>query len=314
MQPGDPLRPTDFLSLADLDRAALLELLAAAAGYKRARPHGPAAWLAGSHVALVMEKASTRTRVSFEVAVRELGGHVTILTTDGTQLGRGEPIEDTARVLDRFCHAIVFRTAGDDRLQRMAAAARGPVINALTDREHPCQIVADLLTTREHKGTLDVGYAWIGDGNNMAHSWLHAAGLLGLRLALACPPGHQPDPAIVAAARAGGATITLVERPEEAAAGADVVMTDVWASMGQEHEARARAAAFAGFLVDEALLAHAAADAIVLHCLPAHRGEEIAAAIIDGPRGAAIWDQAENRLHTSKAILERAFTGAARGP
>jgi ornithine carbamoyltransferase len=305
---------TDFLTLADLDRDALLALLDAAAGYKRARPHGPAEWLAGQHVALVMEKASTRTRVAFEVAVRELGGHATLLTTDGTQLGRGEPIEDTARVLDRFCHAIVFRTFGDERLQRLASAARAPVINALTDREHPCQIVADLLTVREHLGRLDVAYAWIGDGNNMAHSWLHAAGILGLRLALACPEGFQPDPAIVAAARAAGAIVELVTRPVEAATGADVVMTDVWASMGQEDEAKARAKAFAGYLVDEELLAVAAPGAIVLHCLPAHRGEEIAAAVIDGPRGRAIWDQAENRLHTHKAILERAFTGGARGP
>ena len=309
-----PPGPTDFLTLGDLDREALLGLLDAAAGYKRARPHGPTAWLAGLHVALVMEKASTRTRVAFEVAIRELGGHATLLTTDGTQLGRGEPIEDTARVLDRFCHAIVFRTAGDERLQRMAAAARGPVINALTDREHPCQIVADLLTVREHKGALDLAYAWIGDGNNMAHSWLHAAGILGLRLTLACPEGFRPDPDIVARARAAGATVAIVDRPDQAAAGADVVMTDVWASMGQEHEARARAAAFDGYLVDEALLAGAAPDAIVLHCLPAHRGEEIAAEIIDGPRGVAIWDQAENRLHTHKAILERALTGGARGP
>ena len=305
---------TDFLTLADLDRDALVALLDAAAGYKRARPHGPADWLAGRHVALVMEKASTRTRVAFEVAIRELGGHATLLTTDGSQLGRGEPIEDTARVLDRFCHGIVLRTAGDDRLARMAAAAKAPVINALTDREHPCQIVADLLTVREHKGTVDVAYAWIGDGNNMAHSWLHAAGILKLRLALACPPGHQPDPDIVAAARAAGAVIELVTRPSDAATGADVVMTDVWASMGQEHEARARAAAFVGYLVDEELLGVAAPDAIVLHCLPAHRGEEISAGVMDGPRGRAIWDQAENRLHTHKAILERAFTGAARGP
>ncbi len=305
---------TDLLSLADLDRAGLRALLDASAAYKAARPHGPAAWLAGKHVALVMEKASTRTRVAFEVAVRELGGHTTVLTADGTQLGRGEPIEDTARVLDRFCHAIVFRTFGDDRLRRMAAAAASPVINALTDREHPCQIVADLLTVREHLHSVDVAYAWIGDGNNMAHAWLYAAGLLGLRLTLACPDGHHPDPAIVAAAQAAGATLTIVARPEDAVAGADVVMTDVWASMGQEHEAKARAAAFAGYLIDEPLLARAAAGAIVLHCLPAHRGEENAAAVIDGPRGRAIWDQAENRLHTHKAILEHALTGGARGP
>lgn len=312
--PHEPaLAPTDFLSLADLDRPALLELLAAAARYKH-RPHRPTLWMAGKTVALVMEKASTRTRVGFEIAIRELGGFATLLTVDSTQLGRGEPIEDTARVLDRWCHAIVYRTAGHDRLERMAAHARNPVVNALTDREHPCQIVADLLTVQEHKGRLDVGYAWIGDGNNMACSWLHAAGLLGLRLTLACPDGHRPEPAVVEAARAAGATVEVVADPIAAARAADVVMTDVWASMGQEHEAKARAARFAGYCVDRELLGHAAPGAIVLHCLPAHRGEEIAADVIDGEAGRAIWDQAENRLHTHKAILERALTGAARGP
>jgi ornithine carbamoyltransferase len=182
-----------------------------------------------------MEKASTRTRVSFEVAVRELGGHATILTSDGTQLGRGEPIEDTARVLSRYAHAIVFRTFGAERLMRMVGAASVPVVNALTDREHPCQIVADLLTIRERRGGLDgVKVAWIGDGNNMAVSWLHAAGMLGLELRLACPIGYRPPPHDVTDAQEQGATVTVTDDPRVAAEGADVVMTDVWASMGQE--------------------------------------------------------------------------------
>ena len=292
----------DFLSLDGLPAATLTALLDASAAYKRHRPHAPAPWLAGKTVAVVLEKASTRTRVGFEVAINELGGHPIVLTSSGSQLGRGEPIQDTARVLDRMVHAIVFRTFGDDRLRAMAEVARAPVINALTDLEHPCQIVADLLTIREHLGTVDVKVAWVGDGNNMAVSWLHAAATFRLALTLACPSGYRPPPAIVAAARAAGAR------------GADVVMTDVWASMGQEEEAAARIRAFQGYLVDDDLLALASPRAIVLHCLPAHRGEEISASIMDGPRGAAIWDQAENRLHTHKAILELAMTGEARGP
>jgi ornithine carbamoyltransferase len=247
--------------------------------------------------------------------VRELGGHVTVLTSDGTQLGRGEPIEDTARVLARYCHAIVFRTFGDDRLQRLVAASAVPVINALTDREHPCQIVADLMTIREHLGQVEgARIAWIGDGNNMAISWIHAAKALGLELALACPVGYRPPPAEIAAARVAGATIELTDDPRAAARGASVVMTDVWASMGQEQEAAARTRAFAGYHVDDELLASAADDAMVLHCLPAHRGEEISAAVLDGHRGRAVWDQAENRLHASKAILQWAMTGTGSGP
>jgi ornithine carbamoyltransferase len=205
---------TDFITLGDLDRDRLTALIDASAAWKAARPHPPAPWLAGRHVAIVMEKASTRTRVSFEIAVRELGGQATILTSDGTQLARGEPIEDTARVLSRYAHAIVFRTFGAERLMRMATAATVPVINALTDREHPCQIVADLLTIREHRGRLDgLKVAWIGDGNNMAVSWLHAAGALGLTLALACPEGYQPPDHDVAAARDAGATVLLTGDP-----------------------------------------------------------------------------------------------------
>jgi ornithine carbamoyltransferase len=305
---------THFLSLENLTATDLTALLDASAAYKRARPHGRAAWLDGKSVALVMEKASTRTRVGFEVAVHELGGHAVVLTSQGSQLARGEPVEDTARVLGRMCHAIVFRTHADERLQTMAATSGVPVINALTDREHPCQIIADLLTVRERLGNVDVRYAWIGDGNNVAMSWLHAAAAFKLHLTLACPDGFHPDPDTVADARAAGATVEVVSDPQRAAHNADVIMTDVWASMGQEQEQQARAQAFAGYLVDDALMARGSGRAIALHCLPAHRGEEIAASVLDGPAGAAIWDQAENRLHTHKAILELAFTGQARGP
>jgi ornithine carbamoyltransferase len=305
---------THFLTLSGLPATTLTQLLDASAAYKRTRPHGPASWLAGKTVAVVLEKASTRTRVACETAINELGGHPLILSTAGSQLGRGEPVEDTARDLGRICHAIIYRTFGDDRLQRMASASGLPVINALTDREHPCQIVADLLTVRERLGSIDVRYAWIGDGNNMAVSWLHAAAAFELTLTLACPEGYHPDPDVVADARAAGATVNVVADPVQAAKGADVIMTDVWASMGQEEEARTRADAFAGYIVDDGLFLHASGRAIALHCLPAHRGEEIASTVIDGPRGAAIWDQAENRLHTHKAILELALTGHAHGP
>ena len=266
--------------------------------------------LAGKTVALVFEKASTRTRVSFEVGVYDLGGHAVVLSSAGSQLARGEPIEDTARVLSGYCHGIMIRTFGQERVETLAKMASVPVINGLSDQHHPCQVASDLFTVREHFGDLaGLRYAWIGDGNNMAASWIEAAGLLGLQLVLACPEGYQPDPALMAQARArqaelGRGSLSLVTDPERAAAGAHVISTDVWASMGQEEEAAARQAAFASYCVDERLLALADASARVLHCLPAHRGEEISAAVIDGP-ASLVWDQAENRLHVQKAILER---------
>ena len=221
-----------------------------------------------------------------------------------SQLGRGEPIEDTARVLAGYCHAIMIRTFGQARVETLARWSVVPVINGLSDMHHPCQIAADLLTVLERKGSVTTPrHAWIGDGNNMAHSWIEAAGIFGFHLALACPAGYQPDAGIVAAARARGGSITLTTDPREAVRGADVVSTDVWASMGQEDEAAARRAAFVGYCVDGALMALAAPGAIALHCLPAHRGEEIAAEVIDAP-DSAIWQQAENRLHAQKAILE----------
>ncbi|HTM21660.1 MAG TPA: ornithine carbamoyltransferase [Kofleriaceae bacterium] len=300
----------DLLSFEDVSADELRGLLERAGAHKRARAAGePLRTLPGRVVALVLEKASTRTRVSFEVGVHELGGLPVYLASQGTQIGRGEPVEDLARVLDGYCHAAVFRTFGQERCAAMAAAARMPVINGLTDLLHPCQIVADLFTVLEVRGTIDgLRYAWIGDGNNMANSWIEAAGLLGLDLALACPPGYRSDAGVLARARArmaasGRGHIELCDTPLAAARGAHVINTDVWASMGQEEEAEARRRAFAGWCVDAALMDAADPDAFALHCLPAHRGEEIAAEVIDGPR-AQVWRQAENRLHVQKAILE----------
>ncbi len=304
----------DFLSFEDVTAGELLGLLARAAEHKAARGAGePIRSLPGKVTAMVFEKASTRTRVSFEVGVWELGGHAVYLSTQGTQIGRGEPIEDLARVLDGYCHAIVIRTFGQDRCAALARVARAPVINGLTDLLHPCQVVADLLTVQEVRGDLrGARCAWIGDGNNMANSWIEAAGLLGLELAVACPAGYPPDPGVLARARAriaatGRGRIDLVDSPRAAARGAHVVSTDVWASMGQEEEAQARQRAFAGWCVDGAVMSVAAPDAMVLHCLPAHRGEEISADVIDGPQS-RVWQQAENRLHVQKAILERVLS------
>jgi ornithine carbamoyltransferase len=259
--------------------------------------------LAGKSVALVFEKASTRTRVSLEIAVSELGGHPLVLTSQGSQMGRGEPLKDTARVLSRMVHAITFRTAGDDRLAELIAHSRVPVLNALTDGGHPMQLLADLLTVRRRRGRLQgLSYAWLGDGNNMANSWIEAAGLLGLELRLACPEGYDPSASAVREAEARGAAVKVLRDPREAVRGADVVSTDVFASMGQEGESAARLRAFQGYELDEALLGAARPDVMVLHCLPAHRGEEISDAVLEGP-ASAVWDQAEARLHTAKAAL-----------
>jgi len=240
----------------------------------------------------------------------ELGGHAVYLSQQGSQIARGEPIQDTARVLGGYCHGIVIRTFGQHRAETLARWSPVPVINGLTDRLHPCQLLADLFTVRERRGDdlASLCYAWIGDGNNMAHSWINAATILGLELRLACPPGFEPDRDVLDNARAamaatGRGDISLTTEPTEAARGADVISTDVWASMGQESEAEDRKAAFATYTVDTPMLGQAATDAIVLHCLPAHRGEEIAAEVIDGPQS-AVWDQAENRLHVQKAALE----------
>ena len=305
----------DFLTLADVTGEEWPRLWDRAAALKAARGRGERTpTLAGKSVALVFEKASTRTRVSFEVGVHDLGAHAVVLGSQGSQIARGEPIEDTARVLSGYCHGIMLRTFGQERVATLARWASVPVINGLTDEHHPCQIASDLFTVRERFGRIDgLRYAWIGDGNNMANSWIEAAGLFGLELALACPEGHRPDPEVLATARARGARIELGADVRAAARGAHVVSTDVWASMGQEDEAAARRAAFAGYCVDGAVMQLAAPDAIALHCLPAHRGEEITGDVLDGAQSAA-WQQAENRLHVQKALMELLLAASAAGP
>ena len=263
--------------------------------------------LRGRTVALVFEKPSTRTRVSFEVGVRELGGTPLALSSADLQLGRGETVADTGAVLGRYVQAIVIRTFAQSRLEELAASSGVPVVNALTDEEHPCQALADLLTVRDEFGDFSGRtMTYVGDGNNVAHSLLLAGAAVGLGVRVAHPDGYAPDPAIVARARdlasAHGTEITVTTDAREAASGSHVLYTDVWASMGQESESQARAAVFAPYALDATLLALAADDAIVLHCLPAHRGEEIAAEVIDGPRS-RVFDQAENRLHAQKAVL-----------
>jgi ornithine carbamoyltransferase len=290
----------DFLAVSDLSGPELTSLLDLAArmrtGEYGERP------LAGKSLAMIFAKSSTRTRVSFEVGTYQLGGQPLFLSSRDIQLGRGEPVADTARVLSRMAHGIMIRTFAHEQVRELARCATVPVINGLTDYLHPCQVLADLLTVRQALGTWEgKRIAWIGDGNNMANAWLDAAAVLGLELALACPDGYEPDRPLFERAKSM-ANVTLTEEPDEAVAGAHVVNTDVWASMGQESEAEARRLAFQGYMVDEALMERAAPGAIFLHCLPAHRGEEVTAAVIDGPQS-RVWDQAENRLHAQKALL-----------
>jgi len=305
----------DFLSFWDVPDGGIEALIRRAEELRRLRAAGtPHATRPGRVLGMVFEKASTRTRASFEIAMFDLGGHALYLGLQGSQLERGEPLRDTARVLSGYCHAIMFRTFGQDRADEMASYARVPVINGLTDLLHPCQVLADLQTVVQRYGGDDVArtlrgvkYAWVGDGNNMANSWIEAAGILGLDLALACPAGYDPDPAVMARARATErGRITVVREPAAAVAGRQVISTDVFASMGQEAEAEARRKAFAGFCIDATLMQGAASDAMVLHCLPAHRGEEITDDVIEGS-ASAVWQQAENRLHAQKALLEWAL-------
>ncbi len=294
--------PRHFLSLLDLTGDELRRLIARASELKalqyRGERHEP---LAGKTLGMIFEKSSTRTRVSFEVGMVQLGGHALFLSPRDTQLGRGEPIEDAARVLSRMVDCVMIRTFEHAKLETFARHSRVPVINALTDQEHPLQLLADMQTWFEHRGDIaGRTVAWIGDGNNMCHSYIHAAQRFGFRLRVACPEGYEPDPAIVAAA---GASCEVLRDPAQAAAGAHLVVTDVWASMGQEDEAARRRAAFAGYLVDDALMARATPDALFMHCLPAHRGEEVTASVIDRP-DSVVWEEAENRLHSQKALLE----------
>jgi ornithine carbamoyltransferase len=304
-----PARPhCDFLAIPDYSREELIKLFELAermrAGSYNDKP------LAGKSLAMIFMKSSTRTRVSFEVGTWQLGGHALFLSPKDVQLGRGEPLADTARVLSRYVDGIMIRTFAHAEVEELAEFASVPVINGLTDLLHPCQVLADILTIRQHLGTIEgKRVAWIGDGNNMANSWINAAYRLGFELVLACPAGYDPDPDVLARAQAEG-NVLVVRDPMKAAKGADVINTDVWASMGQEEEQSVREKAFAGFIVDEKLMAHAKPSAIFLHCLPAHRGEEVAAAVIDG-RQSRVWDEAENRLHVQKAIMANLIGGVA---
>jgi ornithine carbamoyltransferase len=290
----------DFLAIPDFTREEHHALLDLASRMKQgAYSDKP---LAGKTLAMIFAKSSTRTRVSFEVGAHQLGGQALFLSSRDIQLGRGEPIRDTARVLSRYVHGIMIRTYDHAEAEELARYASVPVINGLTDLLHPCQILADLLTVKESLGTWEgKTVAWIGDGNNMAHEWINAAGVYGFELRLACPSGYDPDPQILARNQAR-AKVVLTRDPREAVDGAHVVTTDVWASMGQEAEQEIRAKAFAGFLVDDALMARADRDAIFLHCLPAHRGEEVAESVLEGPQS-RVWDEAENRLHVQKALM-----------
>jgi ornithine carbamoyltransferase len=290
----------DFLAIPDFSRAELLQLFEVAARLKRGKNRERP--LVGKTLGMIFAKSSTRTRVSFEVGMYQLGGHALFLSARDIQLGRGEPIRDTARVLSRYLDAIMIRTFAHEDIVELARYATIPVINGLTDLLHPCQVLADLMTIKEQVGGwAGKTVAWVGDGNNMANSWMNAAGSLGFELRLACPEGYEPDHQIYER-NAKLTKISITELPEEAVAGAHVVTTDVWASMGQEQEAAVRAQAFQGYVVDEKLMGVADKEAIFLHCLPAHRGEEVSEGVLEGPQS-RVWDQAENRLHVQKALL-----------
>lgn len=295
-----------FLTLLDLGKERLVKLLDRADELKQLRGTADAPRpLSGKAVVILLEKSSTRTRLSFEVGIAELGGQPITMFERDAQLGRGEPLSDTARMLSLYAHGVVYRTKGHERVEALAAAATIPVINGLSDSFHPCQLLADMQTVRANKGRLDgVRVAWVGDGNNMAHSWILAAALTGMELRIATPAGYEPSAEVLALAEKVGPTkIEVMNDVDRACTDADVVTTDVWASMGQEAEAAARQAAFEGFIVDGRRMARAASDAIFLHCLPAHRGEEVAAEVIDGS-ASRVWEEAENRLHAQKALLE----------
>ncbi len=296
------MKPRHFRTLTDLSSAELKQLIERAivlkAMIRRAESYEP---LRNKTLALIFEKSSTRTRVSFEAGMAQLGGSSVFLSPRDTHLGRGEPIEDTARVLSRMVDAIVIRTHSHATLETFAAHSRVPVINALSDLSHPCQLLADMQTYLEQRGEIrGKTVAWIGDGNNVCHSWIKAAGLLDFQLNIAVPKGYEPN---ADALETFAGHITLTHAPEEAAQAADIVVTDTWASMGHENERAKRERDFAGFLVDNRLMALAKPDALFMHCLPAYRGCEVAAEVIDGPQS-VVWDEAENRLHSQKALLE----------
>jgi len=291
-----------FLSLFDVSADEARALIARAIELKQMLKAGQVyAPFQRRTLAMIFEKSSTRTRVSFETGMAQLGGHALFLSPRDTQLGRGEPIEDSARVISSMVDAVMIRTFDPETVERFAAYSRVPVINGLTDRLHPCQLLADMQTYFEHRGDIrGRRVAWIGDGNNMCNSFIEAAQLFDFELMIACPEGFEPSADILAPA---GDRVTIVREPEAAAEGAHLISTDVWASMGQEEEQARRQKAFATYQVNDTVMARAAKDALFLHCLPAHRGEEVTASVIDGPQS-VVWDEAENRLHAQKALLE----------
>jgi ornithine carbamoyltransferase len=294
----------DFLSLFDFRLEELEEILALSADLKRQLKEGKRPpLLSGRTLAMLFEKPSLRTRVTFEVGMTQLGGYAIYLTPTDIRIGERESVADIARNLDRWVDCIMARTNQHSTLVELAQYASIPVINALSDVCHPCQVLSDCLTLREHKGSIkDLHIAFVGDGNNVAHSWISAAAVFGFRFSIACPRGYDPDTDTLERAHAMGADIQVTERPEEALAGADAVYTDVWTSMGQEEEAPRRRRHFRGYQVNAQIMQNAKPDAVVMHCLPAHRGEEITNEVIEGPQS-IVFDQAENRLHVQKGIL-----------
>ena len=295
----------DFLALSQFSKDELDAIFALTKELKKKQKSGVEHHLLkGKTLAMIFEKSSTRTRISFEVGMYQLGGHPLFINGKDSQMGRGEPIKDSARVIARYCDGVMIRTFAQETVEEFAKYATVPIINGLTDLHHPCQIMADLFTVIEHKGGYQgLKFAWIGDGNNMANSWIEAAAIFGFDLTLACPVGYDPDPKVLEWAHTHTVSQIVVTRdPKQAAKDADVLSTDVWASMGQEEEQKIREKAFVGFQLSEELLDLAQGNAMVLHCLPAHRGEEISDDVIEGPHS-AVWDEAENRLHVQKAIM-----------
>ncbi len=299
-----------LLSIADLTKEELFEIIRLAEKLKEERYKGVATdYLKNKSLAMLFELPSTRTRISFEVAMTELGGHALYLNWNDLQLGRGEPIKDTARVLSRYVHAVMLRVRSHRTIEEFAKYSTVPVINGLSDLEHPCQVLADLLTIYEYKGDLkDVTLAWVGDGNNVCNSLILAAALTGMKMIVSTPEKYEPNPSIVKKAVEMGADIVFERDPQKAVQSADVIYTDVWVSMGQEEEREERLAAFTAYQVSEELLKMSSDDVVVMHCLPAHRGEEITDEVMEG-KHSIIFDQAENRLHAQKAVLMKLIGG-----
>jgi len=300
----------DFLSIIDIDEYELESIVADAMHVKRLKAAGTAhEFLRGKSLGMIFEKASTRTRVSFEVGMTDLGGHALFLNPQDMQLGRGEEVRDTARVLARYVDAVMIRAYDHATIEEFARYSTVPVINGLSDTLHPCQVLADIMTLSERFGDLrDLRLAWIGDGNNVCNTWILSAALTGMEIVVASPPDYRPKDAVINQARAAGGRVNVVTDPEEAVRDADVLYTDIWVSMGDEQERAERLRALKDYTIDSRLLARAPPNALVMHCLPAHRGEEITDEVLEGPQS-IVWDQAENRLHAQKALLMRLIAG-----